>query len=123
MVTKSELKYIEDELNSYLKLKYPNATFIRTCGAVKDNDVNVIWLGDSGINNIDQAIGYLQCIIDRKFPKKHTGKILRMIIWDDIKLMEKFPETKAVYGWAGFLGKPCKNIQNEADKLRAKSNG
>ncbi|KKM98990.1 hypothetical protein LCGC14_1152400 [marine sediment metagenome] len=102
MVTKLELKYIEDELNAYLRLKYPDATFV-TCGSGEDNCMSVIWLGDSGINNIDQAIGHLQHMIDKKFPKKYGGNILPMQIWDDVKWMEKFPDMKAVYGWTTLV--------------------
>lgn len=106
MVTKEELKQIEDELNHYLKQKYPNLTFIED-----DNDtyrygpcpVSVKWEGDSGIKDINQAIGYLKCMIDQNFPKEHVDEMSTIMIFDDTDFMKEFPDTKSVYGFNSLL--------------------
>ncbi len=124
MVTKLELKYIENELNAYLKLKYPDATFVRTCDSREDSAMSVAWLGKSGINNMDQAIGFLMHTIDRSFPTKYDGEILEIQFWDDPQVMKIFPDRKAVYGWVNFLDTPValQDLQDKSDELRAKSN-
>lgn len=104
MVTKEELKQIEDELNDYLKQKYPNLAFTGVCDEGSgDSPAWVKWDGDSGIKGINQAIGYLKCMIDQNFPKEHFDEMSPLLIFDDIDFMKEFPNTKSVYGFNSLL--------------------
>jgi len=100
-VTKGDLTYMENALNDYLKRKYPNATHGGKCARTRRESMErVNWGGKSGINNIDQAIGYFKCIIDKTFPERHVDLVPEVCIYDDY-IDQRFPTRKCVY-WLVF---------------------
>jgi len=112
MIVKDELEYIRKQITNWLKLKYPDATFVDQAlhELLSTNDIFeagacICWLGHTGIDNIDQAIGCLKGYIrnhNNDWPKTHEGRISRVNIFDDPKYMENHPDSKAIYLWVDF---------------------